>query len=333
MIRKILPLILAIALTPASVEAKGYSSGGRSYSSGRSTSFSSRSFSSGSRSFSSGKSYSSGSGRTYSSGSASSRSSNTGTTRTYSSGSSGARSFVTPKTPSTSDSSSRGANKSVNSGSSASSLSFDNTAARAQKESASKRDFTAFKNGQSGSSRFDSSPPVIPRTGDGGRSYSGSYRSRPVYTPDPQSYATRTVRIEHYYAPYFGRPMVIYNDHYSSFFWWWLLDRSLNERAMWAYHHHSDMDDARYRTLLATDTNLEARVKQLETQNAPVNPSYTPTGLDRDLMYSDQYVHRAYVTRPTRAGRFLFWLIMVPTTTGCVWFMAWLVFYKRWQTA
>lgn len=139
--------------------------------------------------------------------------------------------------------------------------------------------------------------------------------------------------MEHHYAPYYSRPLISFNDGFNGFFWWWLLDRSLDERAMWAYHHRADMDGARYQALLAHDTNLEARVKQLEAQQTPVNPNYVPQGLDRDLMYSDEQVHRAYVTRPTTSGRISFWFIMVPTAVGIVWFFAWLVFFKRWQTA
>ncbi|MBI2949582.1 MAG: hypothetical protein HYY23_18255 [Verrucomicrobia bacterium] len=124
-----------------------------------------------------------------------------------------------------------------------------------------------------------------------------------------------------------------YNDSYNGFFWWWLLGRALDDRARWAYHHRSEMDPARYQALLATDTNLETRVRQLETQNTPVNRDYVPTGIDRDLMYTDQHVHRAYVTRPTTTGRVFFWLLMIPTAVGMAWFLVWLVFYKRWKVA
>jgi hypothetical protein len=148
-----------------------------------------------------------------------------------------------------------------------------------------------------------------------------------------QTYPTRTVRVEHHYAPYYTRPVVVYNDSYNPLFWWWLLDRSLDDRAHWAYHHRASMDAARYQTLLSSDANLEARVRQLEAQRAPVNPNYVPAGLDADLMYDDQSVQRAYSTRPTTSGRALFWIILVPTAIGTTWFLVWLVFYKRGRTA
>jgi hypothetical protein len=115
---------------------------------------------------------------------------------------------------------------------------------------------------------------------------------------------------------------VTYNDPYNSLFWWWLLDRSLDDRAWWAYHHRYDMDPARYQALIATDQQLEARV-----------PNYAPAGLDRDLMYSDQYVSRAYSNRPTMLGVIAFWVLGVPTALAFVGFFIWLIWFKRWQTA
>ena len=135
------------------------------------------------------------------------------------------------------------------------------------------------------------------------------------------------------FNPYSSRPWVVYHDPYSSLFWWWLLDRSLDDRAWWAYHHRYDMDPARYQALVATDQQLEARVEQLEAQQAPRDPNYVPAGLDRDLMYSDQYVARAYSNRPTMLGVIAFWVLGVPMALAFVAFFIWLIWFKRWQTA
>jgi len=99
---------------------------------------------------------------------------------------------------------------------------------------------------------------------------------------------------------------VTYHDPYSSLFWWWLLDRSLDDQAWWAYHHRYDMDPARYQALLANNQQLETRVSQLEALQAPRDPTFTPTGLDRDLMYSDQYVNRTYSNRRQSAAKWRF---------------------------
>ncbi len=167
--------------------------------------------------------------------------------------------------------------------------------------------------------------------GSSGGGYAGAYGQTAWY-PDPQIYATRSIRLRNYYSPYYSRPVVIYNDNYSSLFWWWLLDQSLDDRATWVYHHRQDMDDARYRELVYRDLELENRVQQLQQRQIPTDPNYTPAGMDRDLMYSDKYVNRAYATRPTHNGRILFWLVMVPTAVGAGGFFIWLVFFKRFQT-
>ncbi|MEI8040017.1 MAG: hypothetical protein WCL11_01330, partial [Verrucomicrobiota bacterium] len=195
---------------------------------------------------------------------------------------------------------------------------FDRAAARARKEEASKTTFTRFKERQA--------PPPLPAPGG------GSYRAR-SYVPDPDAIATRSVRVYNVFNPYSSRPWVTYNDPYNSLFWWWLLDRSLDDRASWAYHHRHDMDPARYQALIATDQQLEARVQQLESEQAPRDPSYAPAGLDRDLMYSDQYVKRAYSNRPTTAGVIAFWVLAIPTALAVTGFFIWLIWFKRWQTA
>jgi hypothetical protein len=162
---------------------------------------------------------------------------------------------------------------------------------------------------------------------------SRSYR-RWTYVPDTVVIQTRPTRIWSVFQPYWYRPMVVYHDPYSSFFWWWLLDRSIEDQAWWAYHHRYDMDQARYQALLASNQQLQARVEQLETQQpVPRDSTYTPTNLDRDLMYSDQYVNQSYNNRPTAAGRIAFWAFAVPGAIGACWFFIWLIWLKRWQIA
>lgn len=344
MMRRVLVLLLLLAWLPADTAAKSYSSGGRSFSSGGSSTAGRSSGSSGSRSSSTGRSYSSGAGRTYSSGSSPSRSSNSssspGSSRSYSSGSSSSKPVSkTPPAPSPQPSGKApGAVRS---------FSFDTAAARAQKEAASKRDFSAWKDD---SARSQASPAggsekvpgsaMTDRASRERRSYAdqeygpyGGSSRRSLVLPTPQDHATRPIRIQRVYTPYYSRPLVVYNDPYSSFFWWWLLDRSLEDRAAWAYHHRADMDAARYQALLATDTNLETRVRELEGQQLAVNPRHVPTGLDADLMYSDHTVRQAYRTRPTVAGRLGFWLILVPAMAATLYFLVWLIFVKRWQTS
>jgi hypothetical protein len=141
------------------------------------------------------------------------------------------------------------------------------------------------------------------------------------------------VRIYNVFNSYSSRPYVAYRDPYGSLFWWWLLDRSIEDRAWWAYHHRYEMDPARYQALLATDQQLEARVQALEAQQAPRDPNYVPAGVDRDLMYSDRYVARAYSNRSTTLGVVTFWLLAIPSAIGVSGLFIWLVWFKRWQTS
>ena len=220
-----------------------------------------------------------------------------------------------------------------------SSFTFDTAAARARKEEASKQDFTRFKDSQlprpnapsdisrstANTPSYKVTPPPVPGSSD------RPYRPR-VYIPDAVTLSSRPVRIYNVFNPYYSRPVVVYHDPYNSFFWWWLLDRSLDDRAWWTYHHRYDMDPARYEALVANDQQLEARVAQLEAQQAPRDPDYTPPGLDRDLMYSDRHVDRAYSNRATTSGKVAFWLFGIPLAIGASGFFIWLIWFKRWPT-
>ena len=365
-LRTITCVLMAALLAgiPVGAGAKSYSSGGgHSYSSHSSSS--SHSFSSHSSGFGSSHSFSSSSGHSFSSGSSGSRSSSSGGSKSfgsssgksYSSGSSwsdeGRKSYTSGKSYSSGSGSAfsswfhddnpggavpRVSKPRSSSGSVDSGFSFDAAAARARQQQASKTEFDRFKQAQN-------QPPVPvsggPRSVPDASSYSVkpppipvSVRTpRTVYVPDTDVLVTRPTRIYNVFNPYWSRPVVVYHDPYSSLFWWWLLDRSLDDRAWWAYHHRYDMDPARYQALMANDQQLEARVEALESQQAPRDPNYTPAGLDRDLMYSDHYVGRAYTNRPTTLGVVAFWLLGIPTALAvCVGFI-WLVWFKRWQTA
>jgi hypothetical protein len=352
---------LLVGWSPSIGAAKGYSSGGgHSYSSHSSSSGGSHSFSSGSHSSGGGASHSSSFGASsgsHASSSSPSKSFNSSSGKSYSSGSSSSGASSHSYTSGKSYSSGAGHAYSSSShdtspiplpsssprtkpDSSPAGFTFDNAAARARKEETSKSKFTQFKQSEGGAaaasattprpvpdaSSYRVQPPPLPG------SYSGADRAR-VYVPDGSVFSTRSVRIYNVYNPYSSRPWVSYHDPYNSLFWWWLLDRSLDDRAWWAYHHRYDMDPARYQALVATDAQLESRVEQLEAQQAPRDPNYVPAGLDRDLMYSDQFVARSYSNRPTTGGVIAFWVLAVPTALAVCGFFVWLIWFKRWQTA
>jgi len=295
-----------------------------------------------------GRNFSSSSGKSYSSGSTWSGSGRHSYTSAKSYSSGWDHAFTSSRG---SESGVPGSERGRNAGpdASGSGLTYDTAAAHARKEEASKTTFNQFRASQAPAPATSDDTPRSAAAGAGVRSASGtpSYRVRPpplpssgggyyrrvVYVPDAGVISTRPVRVYSVFNPYYSRPVVIYNDPYNSLFWWWLLDRSIDDRAWWAYHHRYDMDPARYQALVANDQQLETRVEQLEAQQAPRDPSYTPPGVDRDLMYSDHYVQQAYSNRPTSVGVFAFWVLAVPTSLMVTGFFIWLIWFKRWQTA
>jgi len=204
--------------------------------------------------------------------------------------------------------------------------------ARARKEQASKEQFSQFKQSRETSTampRAGSATTQYPAPGrEPGNGWGGGRR----YVANEETIRTRPVRIYNVFNTYSSRPWVVYQDPYHSFFWWWLLDRSLDDRAWWAYHHRYDMDPLRYQALVANDQQLQARVAELEAQQVVRDPNYVPPGIDRDLMYSDQYISRGYSNRPTLGGAVAFWVVGVPLAAGVCAFFIWLIWFKRWQT-
>lgn len=148
---------------------------------------------------------------------------------------------------------------------------------------------------------------------------------------DQQKWVNRQMRQEQFYGTYYHRPVVVYNDPYPSFFWWWLLDRSLEERAMWAYNHRYDMDQARYQALLARDSQMESRIRQLEMRGTPRDTTYTPKGMETDLMYSNDYVDAVYNPHPTssQSSPALGWLCCIFVILLFVGVIVYLVFFYR----
>jgi hypothetical protein len=114
------------------------------------------------------------------------------------------------------------------------------------------------------------------------------------------------------------------------------------------------MDQRRYDDLLGRNVELAARVKQLEQDKITRDTSYTPAGIDPDLMYADDYVDAAYNPQavapddlepetqysgpgigPNRSVRHVWrtlWrgLFAIVATFAVSFLVIWLVFIKRW---
>jgi hypothetical protein len=106
---------------------------------------------------------------------------------------------------------------------------------------------------------------------------------------------TRPSRQETVFNRYTRQPVnVVYHDSFNPFFWMWLMDRSQRDRDLWVYNHRDEMDQSRYQDLTRKDADLEHRLHDLEQQGVERDPSYTPPGVDKDLMYDDNHVQQAY---------------------------------------
>ena len=360
-----LAILTALLLLPFGVQAKSYSSGSHSYSSGHSSySSSSHSSSSSFGSSSHSSSFGSSSGHSYSAGSTHSGSSGStfspskslfsSGTKTYSSGTKTATSHPDSDYSSgtktyTSHSGNNGSgNNSGNNGTlfthPTKTSTFDSAAASARQADTSTSTYNSWKNAAR-TTTVPSSDDTYTRSSYGQnssgqnsgysqprKSYASSGNTY-TYIPPINIFSTRQARIHSTYLSYYSRPQTYYRDPYSNFFWWWLLDQSLQNQAYWTYHHRYSMDPSRYQ-LLMQNQQLAQQVQMLENQQVVRDPSFTPSTLDRDLMYSDQYVQSAANSSgpgiPSTFGKILsrmFAIILFGVLSISV---IWLIFFKRW---
>lgn len=299
-----------ITFLPSGIFAKGGGGGGggsRSYSGGSSSSGgSSRSYGGGSSSY--------GSSRSYSSGSSSSSSSSS---RSYSGGSSSSgssRSYSTPSVPSA-------PSPSYSYGSSSSSkpkTNYDSAARQAQQKQESKKSFDAAK-----------AERVPQQTTTSSRGYQDQ-RVRDLKRD--LSYAkmeNRNLRQQQTFGGYYGRATPYhYNDGFNIWFWLWLMDRPHHERDTWVYNHRDQMDPARYEELKRNDKDLENRLKALEENGATKDPTYAPSGIDKDLMYSDEKVAEVY--KEANTSKFPWgWLGLGLLAIGLIYLMFFARMFRR----
>ena len=132
---------------------------------------------------------------------------------------------------------------------------------------------------------------------------------------------TRPARQREVFSRYATQPVTIYHDSFNPFFWMWLMDRSQRDRDLWVYNHRDEMDQERYSDLVRKDADLEHRLHDLENQGVPRDPSYTPSGVDQDLMYDDNQVQRAYAENQSHSR----WGLLIIVLVGIA--LAYLIFF------
>jgi hypothetical protein len=159
-----------------------------------------------------------------------------------------------------------------------------------------------------------------------------------------ESWANRESRIHSCYNVYYNRPpifptAVVYHDSYNTLFWYLLLDKTLDQRALWLYNHHDTVDPQRYQYLVSRDAQLEARIKQLEREKVVRDVNYTPPGVDQDLQYDDSFVDAVvnpHINAPSNsvssnntnvslAG--LGWFVLIMVILGCTGLLIYGVFF------
>ena len=334
MLKRFLVAVLSVGLLFSSpvFAGKSYSSGGRSGGggfSGKSStgigSFSGKSYSSrssGSGSFS-GKSYSgskpstpsykppSSSGKSYSSGSSSKPS-----TPSYKPPSSSGKSYSSGSNPPPST---------TNSGKSYSSVPKQPADSGTSSRKPGSSDFNSdlSKSAKKQQSQIQYEASIKPK----GAYITPKGESKPIKEDAPSVSSVRRYVTHERYVTYDNRSSTFYqgyspapyNDFFSPFLMGYLFSSAVNssDRAYWAYHHRDQMDEVRYREMLAKDAELKARIEALEKQGTPRDPNYVVPGMSEnpDLQYSKEFVDAAYnpviVEQERTTSTFPMWIVIV----------------------
>jgi len=159
---------------------------------------------------------------------------------------------------------------------------------------------TRYDNNAAAAQRAQSSKSLYEQT-NGVFNGSRTATAQRVGPVNQETIETRPVRQREVFSQYATQPVTIYHDSFNPFFWMWLMDRGQRDRDLWVYNHRDEMDQERYRDLARKDADLEHRLNDLENQGVARDPSYTPSGVDQDLMYDDNQVQRAYAENQSHA--------------------------------
>ena len=291
-----------------------------------------------------GRSYSSGGSRSYSSGSSrSSAPSSSGSSRSYSSG--GSSSTATAPRPSSSGSAGSSAGTAGKSYSSGSRYTPGTKPTASSGGAGSGFNSGMSKQGQRVESQKRYTAAAAPKSsyttpGPGGV-------NKPIQPNSPQvqtvrryvtheRYITYDNRASGFYGGYYGRPS-FFHDSFSPFLMGWMFSSALSshDRAMWAYNHQNEMDQARYQEMLRRDAQLQAEIDQLKAAKTPIDPSFVPAAMkdNPDLMYSKEFVDAAYnpveVAGASSGHGWLYSLFVSTLVVGALGYVGYLLFFKE----
>lgn len=139
-------------------------------------------------------------------------------------------------------------------------------------------------------SSFDSSASRASKLASGAAAYQATKPPSPTVQKKISSYSSSSSkpRAERERVVYRSVPTttVIYHDSYHPSFSGWLLQQSPSIMAMWMYNHRAEMDEARYRDLMASNAEVRTKLAMMEAQRIKADPTYSPPGIDYDVMYA-----------------------------------------------
>lgn len=168
--------------------------------------------------------------------------------------------------------------------------------------------------------------------------YKGTQQSYDYLKSQPkETYATRTTRQQTVFKTYYvsqPQPQMVYHDStWNPYFWMWMLDHR-DRQAEWVYNHRSEISDERYKELTAKNKDLEAQVKALEDKKVAKDPNYAPKEIDKDLMYSDDYVKdvQEQADEPKDDAsdfNWFLWLLVFPASLALGGWAIYAVFFKK----
>lgn len=114
---------------------------------------------------------------------------------------------------------------------------------------------------------------------------------------DHQKWVNRQQREDSFYQRYTSSPsyrVIHYSDPFHPALNYWLAAQTVDMMAMFIYHHQLTMDQARINAMYAQNAALRSKVAAMEAQQMQRDPGWIPPGIDRDLIYDDDYVDAVY---------------------------------------
>lgn len=192
---------------------------------------------------------------------------------------------------------------------------------------------------QSGAALRASTAPRPSLTTASGRSVrvGGTPAASSVRTSmNPTTFSTRSQRQSTYYSsvPAAQRPVIInqyggsaFGDPFNGLFMYMLLSQSLSNQASFHHNHWDEYSAERQQKLVAENAALKVELEKMKGQ--PRDPNYAPKDVDKDLIYSDEFVEAAYNPVEEDEGVGFGTVLLVALGLGTIGLGTWFLFFRR----